>query len=109
MKINRVFDLLPYYLKEKPREDALCAKENGVWKQVPYYSIDDKIPLGHGEKSVILVMQHMKLTTEEIMAIRWHMAGFEPKENYKYMGKAYEEFPLCTYLSNADMRATYIK
>ncbi len=33
MKINRVFDLLPYYLKEKPREDALCAKENVVLKK----------------------------------------------------------------------------
>ena len=26
----------------------------GVWEKVPYYTIDDTIPYGHGEKSVML-------------------------------------------------------
>ena len=82
--------------------------ERGQWEKVPYYTIDDNFPYGHGEKSVIMIQECMKLTTEELMAIRWHMSGFEPTENYSYMSKAYEMFPLCTCLSSADMLATYV-
>lgn len=83
--------------------------DKGVWEQVPYYDVDDKFPMGHGEKSVIMIMDCMKLTTEEMMAIRWHMGGFEPKENYQSLSKAYAEFPLALYLHMADMKATYLK
>ena len=30
-------------------------KETGQWEQVPYYTVDDKIPYGHGEKSVMMI------------------------------------------------------
>lgn len=83
--------------------------EKGKWIQVPFYTVDDKFPMGHGEKSVIMLLQYMTLTTEEMMAIRWHMSGFEPKENYQYLSKAYSEFPLAVYLHVADLKATYIK
>lgn len=82
--------------------------EAGKWVQVPYYTVDDAVPLGHGEKSVILLMDKIKLSLEEIMAIRWHMNGFEPKENYQYMSKAYSEYPLAVYLAIADLKSTYI-
>ena len=81
--------------------------EQGKWVQVPYYTVDDQLPLGHSEKSVIMLMDVIKLTTEEIMAIRFHMGGFEPKENYQYLSKAYERYPLALELHIADMRATY--
>lgn len=90
-------------------EEMRNTKVDGKWVQVPYYTVDDKLPLGHGEKSVMMVLQHMKLTTQEMMAIRWHMGGYEPKENYNALGKAYEEFPLAVYLHLADMKATYLK
>ena len=32
MEVTRLFDLLPHYAMHFPREDALCGKENGVWK-----------------------------------------------------------------------------
>ena len=32
MEVTRLFDLLPHYAAHFPREDALCGKENGVWK-----------------------------------------------------------------------------
>jgi long-chain acyl-CoA synthetase len=31
MEVTRIFDLLPHYLKNFPKEDAVCGKENGVW------------------------------------------------------------------------------
>lgn len=83
--------------------------EYGNWEKVPYYTVDDKFPMGHGEKSVILLLQMLKLTTEEMMSIRWHMGGFEPKENYSSQSKAYGEFPLALFLHLADMKATYLK
>ena len=31
------------------------AKIDGKWQKVPYYTVNDLMPLGHGEKSVILL------------------------------------------------------
>jgi hypothetical protein len=81
--------------------------ENGKWIQVPYYTVNDLLPYGHGEKSVLLVSEFIELTLEEKMAIRWHMGGYEPKEHYNYLSKAYEEFPLAMELHFADMRSSY--
>lgn len=39
--------------------------EDGVWEKYPFYIIDDKNPYGHGEKSVMMIMEFMKLTAEE--------------------------------------------
>ena len=45
------------------------------WEKQPYYTIDDKMPLGHGPKSAMIVKQYIELTTPEMYAIWWHM-GF---------------------------------
>lgn len=82
--------------------------EHGKWIQVPFYTVNDKFPLGHGEKSIFILQKFIDLEEEEVMAIRWHMAGFEPKENYMSMGVAYSLYPLCTILSCADLKATYL-
>lgn len=82
--------------------------ENGKWIQVPYYEVDDQLPLGHGEKSIIMVREFMKLTVEEMVAIRWHMGGFVGKEEYMSIGKAYSDYPLAVWLSTADLKATYL-
>ena len=29
----------------------------GVWEKVPYYTVDDTIPYGHGEKSVMMITE----------------------------------------------------
>lgn len=56
--------------------DKKNQKINGEWKEVPYYVVDEKFHFGgHGSKSVFLVQQFMKLTTEEAAAINCHM-GF---------------------------------
>ena len=81
--------------------------ELGVWEKVPYYTIDDRIPYGHGEKSVMMITEYMKLTSEEKYAIRWHMGFTEPKEVYNTIGAAYTKFPLALLVFEADLEATY--
>ena len=80
--------------------------EQGVWEKVPYYTINDQLPYGHGEKSVYIVSGFMQLTREEAFAIRYHM-GFSGIEDRNSIGKAFEMFPLAFALSVADMEATY--
>lgn len=80
--------------------------ENGVWNKVPTYEIDDRLPYGHGEKSVYIVSGFMRLTREEAFAIRYHM-GFSGNEEARDVGKAFEMFPLAFALSTADMEASY--
>lgn len=80
--------------------------EQGVWEKVPYYTIDDRLPYGHGEKSVYIISGFMRLTREEAFAIRYHM-GFSGVEDKNNVGKAFEMFPLAFALSVADMEASY--
>ena len=89
-------------------ESTRNVKENGVWKSVPFYTIDDKLPYGHGEKSVYIVSGFMRLTRDEAFAIRYHM-GFSdvtPQE-MNNVSKAFEMFPLAFAVSVADMEASY--
>ena len=81
--------------------------ERGEWEKVPYYTVEDTIPYGHGEKSVMMLTEYMKLTNEEKYAIRWHMGFTEPKEQYTTIGLAYKKYPLALLLFEADLEATY--
>lgn len=81
-------------------------KENGVWREVPYYTIDDQLPYGHGEKSVYIISGYMRLTREEAFAIRYHM-GFSGNEDNNTVGQAFAKFPLAVALATADMEAAY--
>lgn len=80
--------------------------EQGTWEKVPYYSIDDRLPYGHGEKSVYIISGYMKLTREEAFAIRYHM-GFSGIEDKNTIGRVFEQFPLAFALCVADMEASY--
>jgi len=80
--------------------------ENGVWQQVPSYEYEDRLPYGHGEKSVYIISGFMRLTREEAFAIRYHM-GFSGIEDKRSIGEAFERFPLAFALNVADMEATY--
>jgi hypothetical protein len=81
-------------------------KENGVWKTVPSYTINDTLPYGHGEKSVYIISGFMRLTRDEAFAIRYHM-GFSTNDDPGTVGKALEMFPLAFALTVADMEAAY--
>lgn len=85
-------------------------EQTGKWEQYPYYTINDALPYGHGEKSVYILSGFFygdaRLTRDEAFAIRWHM-GFSGPEDNSTIGKALEMYPLATALFVADMEATY--
>ena len=81
--------------------------ENGKWVSVPYYTIEDNLPYGHGEKSVYIVSGFMRLTRDEAFAIRYHM-GFSGTEDPGNVGRALEMFPLAYALCCADMEAAFL-
>ena len=74
------------------------------WESVPFYTVEEKFPFGHGEKSVFLINEHMRLTRDEALAIRFHMGDFTDRNT----GKAYEMCPLALQLHIADLQATYL-
>ena len=84
--------------------------KTGAWEKVPYYSIEDQFPFGHGEKSVYLIERFMRLKTSEAVAIRWHMGGFD--DNAKAGGytisAAFTQYPLAVNMHLADIEATYL-
>lgn len=81
-------------------------KENGVWKQVSVYEFDDRLPYGHGEKSVYILSGYMRLTREEAFAIRYHV-GFASSEDNRNLSNVFNMFPLALALYIADLEATY--
>ena len=78
----------------------------GQWEKVPTFFYEDKLPYGHGEKSVYILSGFMKLTREEAFAIRYHM-GYSSTEDARNVAAAFEMFPLAFALSTADSEATY--
>ena len=84
--------------------------ETGQWEKKPFYSVEDDLPYGHGEKSVYIIGGFMKLTREEAMAINWHMGGFDDRvRGGSYtVGTAYYRYPLAALAHTADFLATYL-
>ena len=85
-------------------------EETGQWEKVKIYTSEDPFPYGHGEKSVFLVERFVRLTTEEAMAIRWHMGGFDDSAragNYSIC-EAFKRYPLAVMAHLADLEATYL-
>ena len=82
----------------------------GQWEKAPYYTVEDQFPYGHGEKSVFLIERFMRLKTEEAVAIRWHMGGFDDagRGGSFAISAAFEKYPLALLLHLADMQATYL-
>ncbi|MEG1801292.1 MAG: hydrolase [Oscillospiraceae bacterium] len=85
-------------------------EQTGQWEKVKTYNIEDVFPYGHGEKSVFLIERFMRLSTEEAMAIRWHMGGFDDsaKGVSFAIGEAFKRYPLAVMAHLADLEATYL-
>lgn len=82
--------------------------EIGMWEDVDAYEVDySALPLGHGEKSVIMLLRSgLDLEDDEMFAIRWHMGpwdlppqSIEMDKNYR---KANELSPLVALIHTAD-------
>ncbi len=86
----------------------------GVWEDVPGYNVSYKnFPMGHGEKSVILLLcSGLELTDAEMLAIRWHMGpwglnmnSYEDQRNYD---TAHTLYPLVMIVHTGDCLAASI-
>lgn len=86
--------------------------DSGSWASYQSYKIEDKFPCGHGEKSVIILQQFMRLTGQVILGIRWHMGSFsEGTMSDIYQKQAFLqalEYPLTLMLCIADQYATFM-
>lgn len=87
--------------------------ENGEWVSYVGYTIQDRFPIGHGEKSVIMLQDlGLKMTPEEMLAIRYHMGCWDGSMNtndvrYAHF-RAIEMAPLIVLLQNADYMASLV-
>ncbi len=91
----------------KPGSRNAKNEKTGQWEKVPCYTIQNDLPMGHGEKSMYIVSSFIKLTREEAIAIRWHMGPYdEAAKGGSYdIGAAFEKYPLAAMLHAADMLA----
>lgn len=95
-----------YHRNEKWKKD-----ENGRWVSYQGYEVKDDFPFGHGEKSCIIINWFMKLTKDELLAIRWHMCMFDVGEQgssgrYSLIASM-EKSPLVSLLQCADMVSSH--
>ena len=92
------------------KADFKNKKVDGNWVQVAYYTVEDSLPYGHGEKSVYIISGFMKLSREEAMIINWHMGGFDARVRGGAYGlsEAYYKYPLAVIFHTCDMLATYL-
>jgi HD superfamily phosphohydrolase YqeK len=77
------------------------------WIEKEVWEVEDKLPFGHGEKSVIIVMRYIELTDLEIAMIRWHMGAFDNKDNLA-LQNAMNMWPQVVAMHTADLEASYI-
>lgn len=84
--------------------------ETGRWETIPAYMIDERFPIGHGEKTNFIIQNYMKLKPEEAIAIRWHMGEFDNavKGWDRSLNKAWGKYPLGFMLHMADMMASHL-
>lgn len=95
-----------------------CTKKQkdrfGMWVEVPGYEVDySNFPMGHGEKSVImLLLSGLEMTDDEMLAIRWHMTAWDlPFQSADIKGNyntAKDRCPLLSILQAADGLASNI-
>lgn len=80
---------------------------DGQWTDKPGYTVNDLEPLGHGEKSVIVLARYIRLTSDEELAIRWHMGAWEQGVDLRTLSRAMDKCPLLKALMLADQMATF--
>ncbi len=68
----------------------------------------DTIIKGHGDKSIILLSQHLTLTEEEVLCIRYHMGAFVEKEEWRDYTNAIHKYPNVLWTHHADMIASHV-
>ena len=85
--------------------------EVGQYEDFEQYEIhDENFPVGHGEKSVILLLQSgLDLKDDEIYAIRWHMGPWNlSRDDEKFYRQSGKITPLQPLIHAADTLASAI-
>lgn len=111
-----IASLLHDVCKQDIYKPALKRKKNnlGVWEDVPGYSVTYKdFPMGHGEKSLVLLLCcGLELTDAEMLAIRWHMGAWginmNSYEDVRNFDAAHILYPLVSIVHAADSLAAGI-
>ena len=91
----------------------LIKEVNGAWESYIGYEIEDTFPIGHGEKSVIMLQNFgLKLTADEMLAIRFHMGSWDGAlltndVKFSYQN-AMNKCPLMTIIQNADSTSSLL-
>ena len=85
-------------------------EETGQWEKVPFYMVEDELPIPHGPKSQYILRSFIQLSREESVAIISHMGGFDSsvKGGEYAIGNALEKYTLALLLHVADLKATNI-
>lgn len=98
----------------KPTVKRRFNKLTGKTEDYATYDVDySHFPMGHGEKSVIvLLLSGLMLRDEEMLAIRWHMAAwdlpFHSPEARSNLNTARDLHPLCGLIQCADTLASSV-
>lgn len=92
-------------------KEGILSRKNadGYWEKYVGYQVDYNmgLPLGHGEKSVILLLTWgLELKPEEMLAIRWHMSAWDipmqSPEHKESFNAAKALTPLVSLVQTAD-------
>ncbi|MDD5348508.1 MAG: hypothetical protein PHT59_07835 [Candidatus Omnitrophica bacterium] len=121
--IALLHDLCKVNIYKQERKSLPRRKENGelelddfgrkIWDEQVVYTVDDQYPLGHGEKSVIMLQRFIQLTDTEIFAIRWHMMAYDDSRN-SYGGNlaitnASDKYRIIPLFHMADLAASFLE
>ena len=106
LEIQEESIIIASLLHDVCKADRYTMTDNGTY--VKNYNF----PVGHGEKSVILLLKWgLELTNDEMLAIRWHMGGWHVPNNEEQQTDyvhAVESCPLVTLIHTADTLASQI-
>lgn len=90
------------YTKDKKNQ-----KIGQNWVTVDYWKRNDDYPIGHGQKSIILIQKTGFILTDlEILSIAAHMNGYDKSDLFN-ASNIYDKNELTIWLHLADMIATY--
>ena len=96
-------------------KEGILSRKNadGYWEKYVGFQVDYNtgLPLGHGEKSVIMLLSWgLELKPEEMLAIRWHMTAWDlpmqSPEHKESLNAAKAKTPLVSLVQLADGFAT---
>ena len=99
-----------YKIEKKNKKNL----QTGKWEVVDAYVVsEDRFPIGHGDKTVIMLLSlGLKLSADEMLAIRWHMGLWQVNQcdydNVKNFDNALNMSPIVSILQAADNISTHV-